>query len=363
MEKCEILIVEDNEEMTNSWKRDIRDFNKKGDRPFTFEHTFASNRADAIRLINRSRFDCAVVDLRLPPGEVAAAADQPLGNDVLHLLLESAGIPTYVYSGFDVEASDFVRSSNIRVVSKRGGASAKILMDLANEAPLMDAMSQTRQIIFRETSKLFNQSIWARWENKWANLADKDAVFGIIARQTAAHISESLARAPAKHHPEEFYIVPSLHANRLDTGDILRIGTSLYIVLTPRCNMANKPPQNYLLASLFAVPDWARWRADLLGDSNKKKEKAEKDIRNHATQGHDIGSHFLPPLDGDGPWLVDFKESRTIKSAVANKLIDRRIATVAPQFVPNLVQRYSAYLGRIGQPDIGDLELIELCRS
>lgn len=185
----------------------------------------------------------------------------------------------------------------------------------------------------------------------------------VIAVQTASHLAESLAKFPAKHHPEEFYIVPALHAERLDTGDILSIGDKLYIVLTPRCNMANKPPANYLLATLSTLSDWATWKEDLLGASGKKREKAEKEIRNHATQGHESASHFLPPLNGEGPWLVDFKEARTIKSKLADKLIDRRMATVAPQFVPNLVQRYSAYLGRIGQPEIGEGELIALCKS
>ncbi|HEL4831636.1 TPA: response regulator [Stenotrophomonas maltophilia] len=362
METCEILIVEDNEEMRNSWIRDIRDFNRSNPRPFNLSETFATTKNEAIARLRRFRFDCAIVDLRLPHGDATESADRPLGNDVIEVILDLSGIPTYVYSGFDAEASDLARHSNIRVIPKQGGASRKILASIASEAPLMEAMERTRSILFRETSKLFNQSIWSRWEKKWSGQLDKDVISGIIARQTISHIAESLAKAPAKHHPEEFYIVPSLHSNRLDTGDILELGKKLYVVLTPRCNMANSPPGHYLLASLLVVPDWIKWKADLLGDSGKKRERAEKEIRSHANQGHEIGSHFLPPLNGDGPWLVDFKEARTIRSRLANKLVDKRVATVAPQFVPNLVQRYSSYLGRIGQPDIGDAELIDLCK-
>jgi len=362
MENCEILIVEDNEDMRNSWTRDIRDFNRDSARPFNFSATFATTKNEAISVIDHRRFDCAVVDLRLPHGDSPEGSDQPLGNDVIKVLLESTGIPTYVYSGFDAEASELTRLSNIRIISKQGGASKRILISIAAEAPLMEAMRHTRRIIFQETSKLFNQSIWSRWETKWSGLADKTLVFNIIARQTAAHIAESLSKAPTKHHPEEFYIVPSLHSDRLDTGDIVKIGSKAYIVLTPRCNMANQLPRNFLLASLSVVSDWAQWKTDLLGASTKKRERAEKEIRNHANQGHEIGSHFLPPLNGDGPWLVNFKEARTVKSGLADRLISMRIATVAPQFVPNLVQRYSSYLGRIGQPEIGDTELIDLCK-
>ena len=71
----------------------------------------------------------------------------------------------------------------------------------------------------------------------------------------------------------------------------------------------------------------------------------------------------MPPLETRGPWLVDFRELRVIDSNKVPQLLQQRIATVAPQFVANLVQRYASYIGRIGQPEIDATLLIDLCRT
>lgn len=364
MKEIHILIVEDHNETRQSWERDIREFNRKPDLKIAFIASFVTTRDAAINAIHRSAFDCAVVDLRLPRAKDGELPEGPLGNDVVAALLENSGVPAVVYSAYVAEVGDHVAQSHIKVVTKAGGASLRILSEFSAQADLMEAMRQTRLVISKQTSRLFNESIWPRWQHKWSKSIDKETVNIIIARQTASHISAALSDQPSRHHPEEFYVVPALHSDRLDTGDILAIGKGTYVVLTPRCNMANnKQPKNLLLAAMTDVPDWPAWKDALLGQSNSKRDKAADRIRSHATQGHEISTHFLPPLDGKGPWLVQFQEARTVKSSAAARLIPRRIASIAPQFVPNLVQRYAAYLGRIGQPDIGSAELEELCKA
>lgn len=364
MNLCEVLIVEDDKSTRESWMRDIREFNASETAPFKFHVTFATTKREALHALSRTRIDCAVIDLRLPDGEDESGTARPLGNDILQLLLDEVGVPAVVYSGYEGETSEAVRASNIRVLGKQKGGGAHILEGFAAQAELMAAMESTRSRIAKETARLFNQSIWSRWENRWSKEQDREGIAGIIARQTASHIADSLSEPATGHHPDEFYIVPPLHATRLDTGDLLRIGNQVYVVLTPRCNMANKPPSHLILAVCRASADWATWKQDLLAGSVKQKDKAERDLRAHSTQGHSISSHFLPPLEGEGgPWLVDFQEARTVKSRAIPRLLQRRFASVAPHFVPNLVQRYTAYLGRIGQPDISPEILLALCKS
>lgn len=361
MDECEILIVEDDEVTRDSWQRDIQDFNRDPEAPFKFRSTFATTKREALQVLARTRVDCAVIDLRLPDGNDETGAGQPLGNDVLQVLLEEVGIPAVVYSGYDGEASEAVRASNIRVLLKQGGVPAQILNAFATQAGLMAAMEATRSRIAKETARLFNQSIWRRWEARWSTEQNRGMISDIIARQTASHIADALAQPPVNHHPDEFYIVPALFADRLDTGDILDMDGQVHVVLTPRCNMANKPPSHLMLAVCNTFQDWVQWKADLNG-SSKQRYKADRELRSHATQGHGIATHFLPPLDGKGPWLVDFQEVRAIKSENLLALLPKRFASIAPHFVPNLVQRYSSYLGRIGQPDISADILLELCK-
>ncbi len=363
MENCHILIVEDDEHTIEGWKRDIRDFNRRADKEFSFKPEFSKNKSDALHLLSRQRIDCAVVDLRLPNSADEQGSGEPVGNEVLHGVLRDLGIPAYVYSAYEGEVSEEVRASNIKVARKEGGATILILQDFEKQAGLMDAMDRMRCQVAQETSRLFNGSIWPRWEQRWAKAEDRELIAGIISRQTVSHVAEVLSQAPASHHPDEFYVVPALYAERLETGDILEHEGETLIVLTPRCNLANKPPSKIIFAVCGPCDAWPQWQASLAGTSKSKKEKAEDEIKKHATQGHHIGTHFLPPLDSGGPWLVDFRELRAIDSSKTASLLTKRIATVAPQFVANLVQRHAAYMGRIGQPDLDATLLIDLCQS
>lgn len=362
MQGVEILIVEDDAATREGWNRDVRDFNRKNDAVVTFRPTFAVSRKEALDQLRRTRFDCAVVDLRLPDGAGEPGATEPLGNDVLNALLEEVGIPAVVYSGYESEASAAVKGSNIRVKGKRGGASAEILQEFSEQASLMSAMETTRRRIARETARLFNGSVWSRWQKRWASENDRELISGIIVRQTASHIADALAQPPAHHHPDEFYVVPSLFPGRLDTGDLVVHKGETLVVLTPRCNMANKPPSQLIFAVCTPFAAWADWKAPLLTGNSEKREKARRALRDHATQGHGIASHFLPPLNEKGPWLVDFQELRTIDSSEQPTLLKERFASIAPGFVPNLVQRYSSYVGRVGQPDISTDILAALCQ-
>jgi hypothetical protein len=107
---------------------------------------------------------------------------------------------------------------------------------------------------------------------------------------------------------------------------------------------------------------WTAMRIRFNGDE-KKQAAATKDLHLYASQGHSTGTHFLPPCGGKGPWLVDFKEVMTVSSSQAAALLETRFASIAPQFIPNLVQRYAAYLGRIGQPDLDcDVLRAQICK-
>lgn len=362
MDIFDILIVEDDEPTIESWERDIRDFNRREGAIVRFTASFARTRAQALHVLSRNRIDCAVIDLRLPEGADDNAAGQPLGNDVLQRVLEEVGIPAFVYSGYEGEVSEAVQRSQIRIVTKQGGAAEQILKDFASQSDLMHAMGMVRQEIARETARLFNQSIWQRWQERWVKHPDRTQLGGIIARQTAAHIYEVLAQTPAKHHPDEFYFVPPLYPDRFDTGDLVQSGDELLVVLTPRCNMANKQPSHLMLAVCEPLSAWTEW-SESLHSGKGKQDRASKALESHATQGHEIASHFLPPLDGEGPWLVNFREVRAVKASDLAPLLSSRIGSVAPQFVPNLVQRYAAYLGRIGQPEIDSGILVDTCKG
>lgn len=357
MNECLILIVEDDINAIESWGRDILEFNEEQeDGAFQFEAIYSSNRQDAIKTLNRTRINCAVIDLRLPPasgGDNSTA--NPLGNDVLEKVLIETGVPAVVYSAHAAEVSELVKKSNIQIRSKKGNGGTEILEYLASHEGLMAAMEVTRKKIAIESAKIFNDSIWNRWEVSWNSMKDREMLAGMITRQTASHVADRLSLPPANHHPDEFYIIPPLFATRLDTGDLIAEDDQVYVVVTPRCNMANEPYPTHLMLALCRPmkSDWDELRDGFgAGDDSRRAKSAIAKLRNFAVQNHSTSTHFIPPCGDKGPWLVDFKETKGVLSTGTLELLQNRFASIATHFVPNLVQRYAAYLGRIGQPDL-----------
>lgn len=355
MLECIILIAEDDEEAIGSWNRDIREFNRDVNRSINYHPVFAKSKRAAINELNRTRINCAVVDLRLPEadGNPDGHNTEPIGNEVLERLLLEVGIPAVVYSGYTQEASELVQHSRVQIINKKGGGAMEALRWLAGHESLMSAMEVTRKRIAHECARLFNQAIWPRWEQTWNLMQDHDALAGMITRQIVSHVAEQLSMPSNFHHPEEFYLVPPLN-DRLSTGDLVKVDGNVYIIVTPRCNIARDTyPNHLMLAFCKSMEDvWGSMRDRFNSGNEKKKASAAKDLHTYASQGHSTSTHFLPPCGENGPWLVDFREIMTVPSSRAATLLDTRFASVAVQFVPNLVQRYAAYLGRIGQPDL-----------
>jgi hypothetical protein len=354
-----ILIAEDDENAITTWELDIREFNRANAGNIQFSAEYARNRREALQKLDRLRIDCAVADLRMPSDERGAdGAAAPMGNDILEQVLTEVGIPAVVYSGYPQEASQRVVASQIRVLPKKLGGGMEILNLLASFEPLMSAMGTARRRMAKECTGLFVGSIWPRWEKYWVG-DNPELLSAVITRQMVAHAAEQLGLPPNSHHPEEFYIIPPLVVDRLNTGDLLRVESKEFVVVTPRCNMArDKYPEHLMLAWCDPMekvaPDLARRLA-----SAKTREKAEKELHGYATQSHSVSTHFIPPCGDTGPWLVDFRQPRSISSDQVVALIASRFASIAPQFIPNLIQRFSAYLGRIGQPELDQTALRE----
>lgn len=359
MEFRQILIVEDHQPTVEMWQRDIREFNDLGG--VRFEAVFALTRSAAIDALEKRRLDCAVFDLRIPQDEKSDTETGLYGNDLIQQLVSDHGIPAVIYSAFPDEAKELTTvSTQIRVVKKRQDGAIQVLRDFAALDGLMRVMNLTRSRIEKETARIFQQSIWRRWETSWRHPDQDDAFAGVVTRQVVSHVAERLMLSPNNCHPAEFFIVPPLSADRLATGDMVRRDKKDYVVLTPRCNLErDEYPEHLILALCEPMDVWCVDLAARLAGSEGKRKKAEDELSKFATQGHAISQHFLPPCDDAGPWLVQFDHVITIPSTEASAaLMETRFASIAPSFVPNIVQRYSAYLGRIGQPNL-DIEFLK----
>ena len=148
----------------------------------------------------------------------------------------------------------------------------------------------------------------------------------------------------------ESYFVPPLKA-RLDTGDLVDLDGKVWIIVSPRCDLANPGKvQSIVLAGCDDIS--AKWNP-LIGAGSKKKEEQCKRLIQHDGE---LKQHFLFPMISldrgqRGPWMVLFHDLKVIPAAdAAEQLIESRFASLSPMFVPSLVERFGAYFSRIGTP-------------
>lgn len=343
VQSLQVLLVEDQEANIDAWKDKAASHNADAEvKGFRVETLFAQSAARAQQLLDEHKFDAVVVDLRLNPDEGKEGIPNDDGNALMKHVAAMHPVAMAVYSGQRQEA-DITEFPQVETFD-RGNGLVPVFDWLAKQLVMVMQLRRTRQAIERETARIFFRSIWPRWTH-WTKSADGAELGDTLARHVVAHVHDSMLYSGGEiAHPEETYFVPPLK-DRLDTGDLVRLADDLWIVVSPRCDLANagKVPTVLIAHCKDIAADWV----------SKPKEKASMVQHGKAPKWH-----FLPPiLDGSGkelgPWYVEFSHLRAVPAAdVAKDLTANRFASLAPQFVPSLVERFGAYFSRIGTPNL-----------
>lgn len=356
-----VLFVEDDKTQVQLLYDAVQDWNgKNADR--LFEITTASDVEVALSQLEALRIDAALFDLKLPShkGEKAAAKG---GNKLAKATLDSVGVPVAVISGnpADLDA-DLAKHQFLQRFNKGDvDVYSSVISWLGGLWALMSLLAETRSKVRKSGAEIFVKRLWPRWQ-EYTELAGIDvAELGhIVSRQYVGHIADSLATdgtGDAFWHPYEAYVRPALLENRAHTGDIFSIDNKLWVVLSPQCDMANANINDVLLAEVDnSKPDkWDARIADLanaaLGAGAQKDR--DKYFQDFVNQNKGNAKHFLPPLNrGEPPLTVLFSKLATRPLAELNGRLGDRQASVASAFLPNLVQRFGAFISRTGQPNI-----------
>lgn len=341
--KLQVLLVEDETANIDAWNDQARTHNAdvavKG---YLIETQFARSSQEAMDVLNSNKIDVVIVDLRLqrPTGLPCAPNDD--GNALMKHVAGMHPVAMAVYSGQRAEAdvSDFPQVE----VFDRGDGLDPVFSWLGKQLEMMMRLRDTRQSIERETALIFFRSIWPRWE-RWTKDAPEERLRGDpMTRHVVAHVHDSMLYSNGgKTHPEETYFIPPLK-EQLDTGDLIRDDEFMWVVVSPRCDMAIKKMATVLLARCQDIKgDWER----------NKKNRSKMAQHDNAPKWH-----FLPEIrdvagETNGPWYVEFGHLKAVAIADAEEeLTKKRFASLAPQFVPSLVERFGAYFSRIGTPNL-----------
>jgi len=340
MPTLHILLVEDQQDNIDAWNDRANTHNADaGAHGFSVETVTAPSVAEAQRVLQTQKLDAVVVDLRLQVEGQMEPNDH--GNALVRYALEHHPVAIAVYTGQrqEAEVDDIPQVE----VFDRGDGLDPVFAWLSRQYKMLLQLRATREAMERETARVFFRSIWPRWKN-WAKDDGAD-IGGVLARHVVAHVHDALLDADGgSAHPEETYFMPAIK-ERLDTGDLVSDGESLWIVVTPRCDLAQEGKvETILLARCVDIS--TRW-------TEKPKERARMAQHDGAHK-----FHFLPQvLDADGqqlgPWFVHFHDLKVVPAAQAPaELTAGRWASLAPQFVPSLVERFGAYFSRIGTPSL-----------
>jgi CheY-like chemotaxis protein len=355
-----ILFVEDSESQQSLFGDVVDDWNmRNAARAFVVIRAVTVEEAKVV--LEEQRIDAAIFDLRLPGG-TGARVSPTKGNELAHLSLARVGIPIGIVSGFPGDLDADLKELDMLQSFDKGDTDVyeKVVAWLDSQWLMMTVLRSTREQIERSGADIFTKRLWPRWQTYAGLTGDSQTkLIQIVTRQYVGHVAELLGLDSGDNvswHPYECYIRPALLASRAHTGDIFLLDETLWIVLTPQCDMATKKVANALLARIdeTALPMWDE-RVQQLGIedlSTTKRESRDRFFYRLVNQNVDVSEHFLPPLEGGAPLMVQFKEVITCRLTELNDNLDNRRASIAPAFLPNLIQRFGSYISRTGQPNI-----------
>lgn len=344
-----ILIVEDDDSKISEWKDAIESHNADSEsKGFEVDHVVSKSVSDAKRQIEFHRFDAAVVDLRLQVEE-GVAENNSHGNELVRHIIATQPLGVVVHTGQRSEADEEGYGVPQVQVMDKGDGLEQVFTWLALHMNMFLRLRAARATFDRETAKVFFRSIWPRWKH-WTNgdALDAGALADVVARHVVAHVHDALLSAGGDAtHPEESYFVPPLKS-RLDTGDLLDFEGRTWIVVSPRCDLAN---QGKVRTVLLAACEDISGKWEPLNAPGKEKER-NKVIQHEQSPKQ----HFLLPLRDQnsnqrGPWMIQFHDILALPADQALKdLPSQRFASLSPLFVPSLVERFGGYFSRIGTP-------------
>jgi len=301
-----------------------------------------------------SRYDLIVLDLQDDVSRVAMK-----GKEILDVLREAHFVPVIFYSGHAAKVSA-LETPLVRVVSK-GGDDTDNLRNAVREVFSTGLPKLIRFIQDQQKSYLW-QHVDEFWQANGPICDVKDLACLLSKRLSNALKGESVRRTlegvdNAVAHPIEMYVWPSI-GNDIQTGDLVKYGEKIYVILNPACDFAQAKVKSVVAAECVALTLCSEYM-DLVNQKNagveytKAQIGALRSIVSDNRQGRRVQPDrfkYLPSTVFMNAAVVDFQLLTSIPFEEATQL--SRIATLDTPFVESLLSKFSRYYGRIGTPDL-----------
>jgi len=369
MEEIKILIVEDDNDVINQYKRNFDTYNATND-SIKFSYDVNKEEKDAFKTLNStmSDYDGAIVDLDLRNSN----GEDKSGNDVIRKIKESFKFPVFVISGTTYNIDDNFKKSVLFQVVDRDNQDFDYIKEFIKiyDTGITKILGKKGEINSFLT-KIFwehladSMKIWTEDDKHTSKEKQKS-----LLRYTLANMQEHLELNEKsdfeKYIPVEVYIKPPVNKH-IFTGDlIMEIKTKKrYIVLTPSCDLAQTKTDKVLLVNVQNIEESDMQKSiDIVNKKGSKKNEvnnAKSKLINYIKNNKNK-NHFIPPCSEKdiAGGLVNFQNLECVSKIDAdNKKLYERIASLNNCFVKDIIARFSQYYSRQGSPDFDNDYVLE----
>lgn len=374
MKEINVLVVEDTQATIEEIRDAVELANEEwAEKEVTMVLETASTFEDAKRLLSSSdrKYDAAIVDIHLAEDAGSDPADPGSdmgGKRLVQLIFRDFQVPVFVYTGTPGHLDELKEhvSAFFKIYKKGEKAVEDILQEITDihGGGILDMLGDAG--VLNTFKKHFHDIFWkhlALSGEYWLAPERRDG----LKRYVAQHMMEYLEQSASPAHggfsdvyPAESYISPVVKKH-VYTGDILKKqGGSLWIVLTPACDMAlqiektNEKGEKYYIrkAEFILLAHLTPWK-EMAGVTDKEGNLVTKyltvlDKFNSPTFNR---FSFLPKSLFMGACFIDFQRLESIpQDDVENSQKYKTIATVASPFLKDVVAKFSYYYSRQGAP-------------
>lgn len=336
------LLIEDSVEDAGAFQDTVRRLNIDKKEEEQYQLNIAETYSAGVEKISE-KLDGIIVDIKLD--------GTCNGNDIIRMIVEKFRVPVVIFTGTpDVEECEELP---IKIYKKGEVNHEEILSELiaVSKTGLFNVLGGNGKI-----ESVMNQIFWRNlypqielWKDKREQGVNTET---ILLRYVISHIQEIIDNEMPAYVTEEMYISPPID-EKIKTGSIIQSKEDnvYYMVLSPPCDLVvhnGKIKTDYVLICKIDSQD--RINDELLQGVQKKSAK-EKKIATALNNNHTNYYHWLPQNTLFEGGYVNFRKVATYSPEDLSQKFYPPKVKVQESFVKSILNRFSSYYARQGQPD------------
>lgn len=318
---------------------------------------------NGISKLTSDKYDIVILDVF--EGRPSSTNTNQPGKVVFDKIRNTLFIPVIFFSGLISEVEEF-KSYMVRVVRKSDGA-----MGLKKEIKnLADA-----KLIFisKDLNETINESMktyfWEFVQNNHNELSKvgNAAIFryllirrlGLLLSKEAWEKLTDQIPEEDKTYPLQFYIVPPINRKEpYETGDVLKKGTKIFVILTPSCDLVirdkgGRKAKKVLLVAFIPLKETEQYKRYIENVSSSNKENLRRLMQVDGNNRR----FFLPEMPFVPHGILDFQQLKTIEEADLRGY--KKIAKIDDPYAQAIQATFIRYYNRVGYPDLDLDEIIK----